>query len=70
MGKQRTVHGAYSSDDLGKDATGVLKVTEMDRRLTKNFTCADGVSFADLVDRNSTEESNYGLSASIKSRKR
>jgi hypothetical protein len=66
MGKQRTVHGAYSCDDLGRDATGPLKVTEMDRRLTKNFTCEDGVSFADLVDRNGAEESNYGLSASIK----
>jgi hypothetical protein len=66
MGKQRTVHGPYSCDDLGKDASGPLKAVEMDRNRTKNFTCADGVSFADLVDRNSTEESNYGLSASIK----
>jgi hypothetical protein len=69
MGRQRTVHGAYSTDDLGKDATGPLKVTEMDRRLTKNFTCADGVSFADVVDRNSTADSNWGLSASIKSKR-
>ena len=30
MGKQRTYHGAYSCDDLGRDATGPLKVTEMD----------------------------------------
>jgi hypothetical protein len=66
MGKQRTVHGKYSTDDLGKDATGPLKVTEMDRRLTKNFTCDDGVSFADVVDRNSTEDSNWGMLASIK----
>ena len=70
MGKQRTYHGAYSCDDLGRDATGPLKVTEMEKSRTKNFTCDDGVSFADVVDRNSTEESNYGLSASIKSRKR
>jgi hypothetical protein len=66
MGKQRTVHGAYSSDGLGKDATGPLKVTEMDPRRTKNFTVDDGVSLADIIDRNSTEESNCGLSASIK----
>ena len=66
MGKQRTYHGAYSCDDLGRDATGPLKVTEMDPRRTKNFTCADGVSLADVVDRNSTEDSNWGLSASIK----
>ena len=70
MGKQRTVHGAYSSDDLGRDGSGPLKVTEMDKSLTKNFTCADGVSFADVVDRNSKEDSNWGMSASIKSRKR
>jgi hypothetical protein len=66
MGKQRTIHGKYSTDDLGKDGSGPLKVTEMDRRLAKNFTCADGVSFADVVDRNSTEDSNWGLAASIK----
>jgi hypothetical protein len=67
MGKQRTVHGAYSVDDLGKDASGPLRPTEMDKSRTKNFTCADGVSFADVVDRNSTtEESNYGMASSIK----
>ena len=66
MGKQRTVHGAYSTDDLGKDGSGPLKVTEMDPHRTKNFTCDDGVSFADVVDRNSNDESNYGLAASIK----
>jgi hypothetical protein len=65
MGKQRTVHGAYSSDDFGKD-----KVTEMDPRRTKNFTVDDGVSLADVIDRNGAEESNSGLSASIKSRER
>jgi hypothetical protein len=71
MGKQRTICGPYSSDgDLGHDATGPLKVTEMDPRRTKNFTQADGVSFADLVDCNSNEESNYGLSASVKRRRR
>jgi hypothetical protein len=42
------------------------RVTEMDPRRTKNFSCDDGVSLADLIDRNSTEDSNYGLSASIK----
>jgi hypothetical protein len=61
-----TKHGKYSTDDLGRDASGPLKPVEMDRRLTKPFTCADGVSFADLVDRNSTEDSNWGMSASIK----
>jgi hypothetical protein len=55
------VHGAYSRDDLKEE-----KVTEMDPRRTKNFTVADGVSFADLLDRNSNEESNFGLAASIK----
>ena len=66
MGKQRTIHGKYSTDDLGKDGSGPLKVTEMDPKRTKNFTCADGVSLADVVDRNSTEDSNWGMSASIK----
>jgi hypothetical protein len=42
------------------------RVTEMDTKRTKNFTCEDGVSFADVVDRNSTEDSNWGLAASIK----
>jgi hypothetical protein len=41
----------------------------MDPRRTKAFTVDDGVSFADLVDRNSNEESNSGLSASIKRRR-
>ena len=66
MGKQRTVHGKYSTDDLGHDGSVPLKVTEMDKNRTKNFTQADGVSLADLVDRNSTEDSNWGMSASIK----
>jgi hypothetical protein len=70
MGKQRTVHGAYSRDDLGNHGGSPLKVTEMDPRRTKNFTQADGVSFADLVDCNSNEESNFGLSASVKRRRR
>jgi hypothetical protein len=61
MGKQRTVHGAYSSDDMGKD-----KVVEMDPKRTKNFMVDDGVSFADVVDKNSKEDSNWGMSASIK----
>ena len=62
-----TKKGPYSSDDLGKDATGPLKVMEMDPRRTKNFTVDDGVSLADVIDRNGAEESNFGLSASIKS---
>jgi hypothetical protein len=68
MGKQRTVHGAYTGDDLGKDGSGPLKAREMEKSRTKNFTVADGESFADLVDRNSTEESNFGHTASIKRR--
>jgi hypothetical protein len=56
-----TVRGKYSSNSLGKD-----KVTEMDRERTRPKTLADGKSFADLVDRNSTEESNFGYTASIK----
>jgi hypothetical protein len=69
MGKQRTYHGAYAVDDLGKDATGPLRVIEMEKARTKNFTCADGVSFADLVDCNSNEESNFGMASSIKRRR-
>jgi hypothetical protein len=62
-----TKRGAYNPrDDLGKDATGPLKVTEMDPRRTKNFTVDDGVSLADVLDANSNAESNFGLSASIK----
>jgi hypothetical protein len=70
MGKQRTVHGAYSRDDLGNHGGSPLKVTEMDPRRTKNFTCADGVSLANLIDCNSNEESNFGMAASIKRRQR
>jgi hypothetical protein len=66
MAKQRTYHGAYSRDDLGTHGGAPLKVTEMDKSRTKNFTCADGVSLADVVDRNSEEDSNWGMSASIK----
>ena len=65
MGKQRTIRGAYSSDDMGKDP-----VVEMDPKRTKNFTVDDGVSLADLIDRNSEQESNWGMAASIKRRKR
>ena len=66
MGKQKTYHGAYSRDDLGTHGGAPLKVTEMDKSRTKNFTCDDGVSFADVVDRNSKEDSNWGMAASIK----
>jgi hypothetical protein len=66
MAKQLTVHGKYSTDDLGHDGSGPLKVTEMDKSLTKNFTQADGVSLADLIDRNSKEDSNWGMAATIK----
>jgi hypothetical protein len=61
MGKQRTVRGAYSSDSLGKD-----KVREMETSRTKAFTVKDGESFADIVERNSREDSNYGHTAPIK----
>ena len=61
MGKQRTVYGAYAKDDFGKD-----KITGMEPRRTKAFTVDDGVSLADVIDRNSAEESNCGLSSSIK----
>jgi hypothetical protein len=65
MGKQRTYHGAYSRDDLKEE-----KVTEMDRERTRPKTCADGVSWADILDRNSNEESNFGMAASVKRRRR
>jgi hypothetical protein len=42
---------------------------EMDKERTRPKTCADGVSFADLIDRNSNEESNYGYSSSVKRRR-
>jgi hypothetical protein len=70
MGKQKTYHGKHSTDDLGKDATGPLRVTEMDRERTRPKTCADGVSLAALLDCNSNEESNFGMAASIKRRRR
>jgi hypothetical protein len=61
MGKQRTIRGPYSSDDMGKD-----KVVEMDPKRTKCFTVDDATSLADVVDRNSEGDSNWGMSASIK----
>jgi hypothetical protein len=63
MGKKKsgTVRGAYSSDDMGKDP-----VVEMDKSRTKNFSCADGKSVADIIDRNSEEPSNFGMAASVK----
>ena len=60
-----TKHGKYSTDDLGRDGSGPIKVTEMDKNRTKNFTVMT-CSFADVVDRNSKEDSNWGMSASIK----
>ena len=66
MGKQRTVHGAYSRDDLGTHGGSPLKVVEMDKSRTKCFTVDDAISFADVVDRNSKEDSNWGMAASIK----
>jgi hypothetical protein len=70
MGKQRTVHGAYTSDSLGKDGTGPLKVTEMDPRRTKAFTCKDGVDLTGQIDCNSNEVSNWGLAAILTKRRR
>jgi hypothetical protein len=55
MGKQRTVHGAYAKDDFGKDPVREMKMPDMRPK-----------SFAEVVDSNSNEESNCGLSASIK----
>jgi hypothetical protein len=69
MAKQKTYHGAYSRDDLGTHGGAPLKVTEMDRERTRPKTCADGVSWADVLDRKSTEESNFGMAASIKRRR-
>jgi hypothetical protein len=56
-----TVRGKYSSDSLGKD-----RVVEMDRERTRPKSVRDGVSYADIVDKNSTEESNYGHTDNIK----
>jgi hypothetical protein len=55
MGKQKTYHGAYSRDDLGTHGGVPLKVTEMDKSRTKNFTVDDALSFADAVDRNTAQ---------------
>jgi hypothetical protein len=66
MGKQRTYHGKYSTDDLGTHGGTPLKVVEMEKNRTRPVTVADGVSWADTLDRNSNEESNFGLSSSVK----
>jgi hypothetical protein len=66
MGKQRTVYGAYATDDLGHDATGPLKAVEMDRERTRPKTQADGVSLADIIDAVSGE--NCGLAGKIRRR--
>ena len=66
MARQRTVHGAYTSDSLGKDGSGPIKATEMDTSRTKAFTVADGVNFSDRIDCNSNEVSNWGLAATLK----
>jgi hypothetical protein len=69
MGKQRTVHGAYSRDDLGNHGGSPLKVIEMDKARTKNFTVDDAINFAGVVDCNGDDNSNFGLSSSIKRRR-
>jgi hypothetical protein len=63
-----TVKGKYSSDSLGKDGTGPLKVREMEVERTRPKTVADGRSLADIIDRNSAgaEESNHGLTSNVK----
>jgi hypothetical protein len=45
MGKQKTYHGAYASDDMGKDP-----VREMDKERTRPKTVADGKSLASELD--------------------
>jgi hypothetical protein len=62
VGKQKG-EGAYHNNP-GKD-----KVTEMDRERTRPKDVSDGVSLADILDRNSNAESNYGLTSSIKRKK-
>jgi hypothetical protein len=69
MGKQKTYHGAYSTDSLGNHGGSPLKVVEMDPARTKCFTVDDAVSFADLVDCNSDERSNFGMAARVKRRR-
>ena len=63
MGKQRTVHGAYGGDDLGRDATGPLKVVEMDKERTRPKTCADGKSLASEIDWTPSRENPYHMTA-------
>jgi hypothetical protein len=65
-----TITGKYGSNSLGRDATGPLKPIEMDRERTRPKTVADGESFADLIDRNSREDSNYGHTSRIITKKR
>ena len=61
-----TKHGKYSTDDLGRDGTGPLKVTEMEKSRAKAFSCDDGKSLADIIDTVSGE--NCGLAGKIKRR--
>jgi hypothetical protein len=41
-------------------------VREMEVERTRHKSVKDGVSWADALDRNSGEESNFGLSSSVK----
>lgn len=66
MGKQRTVHGAYTSNSLGKDGSGPIKATEMDQNRTKNFTVRDGVDWTGVIDFNGSDVCNYGLASALR----
>ena len=66
MGKQRTVHGKYSTDDLGRDGSGPIKVTEMDKNRTKNFTVMTVSALPIWLIATARRNSNWGLAASIK----
>ena len=66
MGKQKTVHGAYTSDSLGRDGTGPIKATEMDTARTKAFTVRDGVDWTGVIDFNGSDVCNWGLAATLR----
>lgn len=66
MGKQRTIHGSYTSDSLGRDGTGPLKPVEMDTSRTKPFTVRDGVDWTGVVEFNGSDVCNWGLASALR----
>jgi hypothetical protein len=59
MGKQKGEGPYHNNPDKER-------VREMEVERTRAKSCDDGVSLADILDRNSNSESNFGLAATIK----